>query len=226
MEFSSVSCGRVGVIDYGFGNVTSVLNALAKVELTAEVVTNPDEIRNYEDLVLPGVGAFPSAMSVIRDRGLDVAIRAAADAGANLLGICLGMQLLFEESTEFGVTQGLGLLPGRVEPLVSKDKLSVGLKSTHIAWATVSQVGQTDLAKWLELRAADFYFVHSYAVKPDNFEHIAGESSFMGNCFVAAVQSGNVAGVQFHPERSREVGLELLSHLFRREASAGSRLSK
>ena len=220
-----MSSTRVGIIDYGFGNVTSLVNALSKVELSAEILTNPGEIADCRDLILPGVGAFPSAMSVIRDREIDVAIRAAVDSGARMLGICLGMQLLFEESTEFGPNPGLGILPGRVEPLVPAHKLSAGSKSTHIAWGPVDPVGQTGLSKWFEAHAYDYYFVHSFRAKPEDSNHIAGESSFVGTHFVSAVQSGNVLGVQFHPERSREAGLELLSHLFRGDASAVSRMA-
>jgi len=205
----------ITVIDYGFGNVRSVLNALERSGFEPKVVSAASEVGQSSFIVLPGVGAFGTAMRVISEKRFDQAIRESANNGAQILGICLGMQLLFEKSFEFGEHSGLGLLAGTVGPLVSSEKVSPEVKSTHISWARVGPKNSGRLAQWFSARPHDdYYFVHSYAaqsVPPDN---IAGVSNYRGDPFVSAVEKGNVAGVQFHPERSGEVGLALLTFFF------------
>ena len=205
----------VAIIDYGFGNVRSVVNALETVNLSPQVVSEPEDISDFGHIILPGVGAFATAMRVIEDKGLDDAIRASVNAGANVLGICLGMQLLFGTSLEFGSHPGLGILEGTVVPLVDPADVSPGLKSTHISWERVQPANSGRLSSWFSDSADEYYFVHSFAAQPLSQQIIAGTSHYRGIEFAAAVEHENVAGVQFHPERSGKGGLSLLSHFFR-----------
>ena len=207
----------VSVIDYGFGNVRSVLNALEVGGLNPRVVSNSQDVRNSERIVLPGVGAFATAMNVIVEKGLADAIQGAADSGAKILGICLGMQLLFERSFEFGEHLGLGILDGSVGPLVTPRDVSPGATSTHISWTRVDSENSGSLADWFSTHGDEYYFVHSFAAQQVAQGTIAGISYYRGRPFVSAVERENIAGVQFHPERSGEAGLELLSHFFKDE---------
>lgn len=204
----------VTVIDYGFGNVQSVLNALEKSGLEPQVVSSPRDVEGSSSIVLPGVGAFARAMSVISTTGLDDAIREAVNAGAKILGICLGMQLLFEKSFEFGEHAGLGMLEGVVGPLVPPENVSPQAKSTNISWSEVSPKNSGRLAQWFSAHPREYYFVHSFAARSVPQRTLAGISTYSGTSFVAAIESDNIAGVQFHPERSGEAGLGLLSHFF------------
>ena len=205
---------QITIIDYGFGNVRSVLNALDKCGFEPQVVSTVREVEKSSSIVLPGVGAFATAMRVITNKGLDLAIREAVGSGAAILGICLGMQLLFEESLEFGEHLGLGLLEGTVGPLVPPENVSPEAKSTHISWAQVIPQNYGRLADWFAAQPHEYYFVHSFAAESVPPAAVVGVSRYRGNPFVAAVEAGNVAGVQFHPERSGEAGLGLLSRFF------------
>lgn len=205
---------RVAVIDYGFGNVRSVLNALDICGFEPKVVSAARDVEESRSIVLPGVGAFATAMRVITSKGLDNAIREAIGSGASILGICLGMQLLFEKSLEFGEHSGLGVLEGTVGPLVSAERVSPEAKSTHISWAQVAPHNSGILAEWFVAHQYEYYFVHSFAAESVPPDTVAGYSQYLGNPFVAAVETGNIAGVQFHPERSGEAGLGLLSRFF------------
>jgi len=204
----------VSIIDYGFGNVRSVLNALERSGLDPTVVSKPENVANSENLVLPGVGAFAAAMNVVVEKGLADAIHEAVNSGAKVLGICLGMQLLFERSVEFGEHSGLGILEGSVGPLVAEQDVSPRAKSTHISWTRVDPESSGSLADWFSKHDAEYYFVHSFAAQQVSQDTIAGISYYRGRPFVSAVERENIAGVQFHPERSGEAGLELLSHFF------------
>jgi glutamine amidotransferase len=137
---------HVAVIDYGFGNVRSVLNAIEKAGLEPRIVSTAGEVERSSSIVLPGVGAFATAMRVISHRGLDDAIREAVSSGSSILGICLGMQLLFEKSLEFGQQVGLGIFEGTVGPLVPQETVSPEAKSTHISWAKVAPCNSGRLA--------------------------------------------------------------------------------
>lgn len=204
----------VAIIDYGFGNVRSVVNAVEKSGLTPNVVSKPNEVVNAERIILPGVGAYPTAMRVIVDKGLDQAIRKSVTSGAHVLGICLGMQLLFGSSQEFGVHPGLGILDGIVGPLVAREAISPSSKSTHIAWRPVKAEGSGILSSWFTSHQHEYYFVHSFAAQPLSPRIVAGTAHYRGVPFVAAVERENIAGVQFHPERSGEGGLGLIKHFF------------
>jgi glutamine amidotransferase len=185
------------------GNLTSARMALEHVGAEVEVTSALDRIRAADGVVLPGVGAFPRAMQEIRRLGLDEAIRERHEAGVPILGICLGMQLLFEVSGEMGGDTGLGLLRGSVEPLQTG-----GLKLPQIGWNEVAWHGSSALSDGLPPRTA-MYHVHSFAPHPADPTVVAGTAQY-GEEFVTAVAQGRLFGVQFHPEKSSTHGLALL----------------
>jgi imidazole glycerol-phosphate synthase subunit HisH len=194
----------VAVLDYGMGNLRSVEKALEHVGVRAEITSDPDAAGAADGLVLPGVGAFPRAMGEIRARGLDTLIAARHSAGIPILGICLGLQLLFESTTELGGAEGLGLLPGAVAGLDAD-----GLKVPHIGWSPVRWERASRLVEGIESETP-FYFVHSFAPAP-----IPGDllgSAAYGHRFACAVERDGVFGVQFHPKKSSAAGLRLLAN--------------
>ncbi|MHB1361673.1 MAG: imidazole glycerol phosphate synthase subunit HisH [Thermoleophilia bacterium] len=190
------------IIDYGMGNLRSVEKALEKVGAEVAVSRDPDELRRADRIVLPGVGAFGDAMANLEKRGLVEAIKGEVAAGKPLLGICLGLDLLFEESDEHGRHQGLGLLPGRVE------LLPTNLKIPHIGWNQINIRKESRLLAGIPDGSA-FYFVHSYVVVPGEESDILCETEY-GCTFVSAVERGNIAAFQFHPEKSSSLGLTIL----------------
>jgi glutamine amidotransferase len=192
----------IAVLDYGMGNVRSVQKALEHVGAAPEITRDHGRIRAAAALVLPGVGAFPKAMRAVREHGLDSAIAERLQAGVPVLGICLGMQLLFERSTELGGAEGLGLLPGEVRELDAP-----GLKVPQIGWNAVRWTRESPLTDGLPDPAA-FYHVHSFAPAASNGV-VLGTADY-GREFVSAVQGDGVYGVQFHPEKSGPDGLRLL----------------
>jgi glutamine amidotransferase len=195
---------RITIVDYGMGNLRSVEKALEHVGATATISADPETIRAAEGLVLPGVGAFPRAMERIRQLGLDGLIAERREAGVPILGICLGLQLLFETSTELGGATGLGLLEGPVAELDAD-----GLKVPHIGWSPVRWEGESRLTEGIPSETP-FYFVHSFAPRPEA-EELLGSAAY-GARFACAAQLGNVFGVQFHPEKSSAAGLRLLAN--------------
>jgi glutamine amidotransferase len=196
---------RIAILDYGMGNLRSVEKALEHVGAAATVTNDAAAVRDADGLVLPGVGAFPKAMERVRELGLDELIADRVDAGAPVLGICLGLQLLFESSEELGGADGLGLLPGPVSGLVAP-----GLKVPHIGWAPVRWERDSKLAEGIE-SDTPFYFVHSFAPRPAGEADLLG-SAVYGERFACAAERDNVYGVQFHPEKSSAAGLRLLSN--------------
>jgi imidazole glycerol-phosphate synthase subunit HisH len=196
----------IAIVDYGMGNRRSVEKALehvgAQPRLTADHVT----IRAADGIVVPGVGAFPEAMRRFRAAGLDELIRERAAAGVPVLGLCLGMQLLFEASDEHEGAAGLGLLPGRVTALHAP-------RVPHIGWNLVTFERASALTEGLG-EAAAFYHVHSLAPEPANPDDVVGRGEY-GERFVSIVERGNVMGVQFHPEKSSRDGLALLRNFAR-----------
>ena len=192
----------IAIVDYGMGNLRSVQKALEHVGAEPEITRDHDRIRAAGAIVLPGVGAFPKAMEAIRAHGLDAVIGERVAAGVPLLGICLGMQLLFESSTELGGAAGLGLLPGEVRELDAP-----GLKVPQIGWNEVSWQRESAVTSGLPNPAA-FYHVHSYAPVATNGV-VLGTATYGGD-FVSAVAGDGVFGVQFHPEKSGPDGLRLL----------------
>jgi len=192
----------ITIIDYGMGNLRSVEKALQKVGAEVVVSRDPDDIRRADRMVLPGVGAFGDAMANLQKRGLVEVIKEEVAAGKPFLGICLGLDLLFEESDEHGLHQGLGLLPGRVELLPTE------LKIPQIGWNQVSIRKESGLLEGIP-DGSSFYFVHSYAVVPEVESDILCLTEY-GCTFVSAVERGNIAAFQFHPEKSSSLGLNIL----------------
>ena len=192
----------IAIIDYGMGNLRSVQKCLEKNGFRTAIVSSPDGMAGAGGIILPGVGAFEDAVVNLRSRGLDRAIREAADKGQPVLGICLGMQLFFEVSEEGGSCEGLGIFSGRVR------RFSGDLKVPHMGWNQVQLRGANPLFEGIP-DGSYFYFVHSYYVEPAVEEYIAGETVYGGR-FVSAVADRNVFGVQFHPEKSSELGERLL----------------
>ena len=195
---------RVAILDYGMGNLRSAEKALEHVGATAEVTRDHERVRAADAVVLPGVGAFPRAMEVVRRLGYHELLRERVDAGVPLLGICLGMQLLFESTTELGGADGLGLLDGPVEALAAN-----GHKVPHIGWNPVEWRRESELTAGFEGPTA-FYHVHSFAARPKRQEDVIGVAEY-GTEFVSAVARPPVYGVQFHPEKSGPDGLRLLA---------------
>ncbi|MBS1883755.1 MAG: imidazole glycerol phosphate synthase subunit HisH [Actinobacteria bacterium] len=192
------------VLDYGMGNLRSVEKALEHVGARAAIGADPDQVREADGLILPGVGAFPRAMERIRATGLDDLIHERAAAGTPILGICLGLQLLFERSEELGGAEGLGLLPGAVTMLDAP-----GLKVPNIGWAPVRWERPSPLVSGIPSETP-FYLVHSFVARA-TAEDALGTAEY-GERFVCAVERGNVFGVQFHPEKSSAAGLRLLGN--------------
>ena len=195
----------IAVIDYGVGNLFSLRSSLERIGAQVEITADPQVIRRAEKLILPGVGAFADAAKKLRDSGLDVLLREQAAAGKEILGICLGMQLLFEKSYEFGEHEGLGLLRGSVVPM--EGSIPSGLKIPHIGWNALHFTRDSKLLRFIRNEDC-VYFVHSfYATDCDDSVIATAE---YGKELTAAVQKDNIMGCQFHPEKSGPVGLNIL----------------
>ncbi|MBR6650401.1 MAG: imidazole glycerol phosphate synthase subunit HisH [Clostridia bacterium] len=194
----------VAIIDYGVGNLFSLRSSLSFIGVDAVVTGDPDVIAASDKIILPGVGAFEDAANKLRQSGLDKVIYEEVEKGKKLLGICLGMQMLFEESHEYGVHKGLGLIKGKVLPLADV----VGdLKVPHIGWNSLSLKKESKLYKYVN--QGDFvYFVHSF-YGAECSESISAIAEY-GVEVTASVERDNVYGTQFHPEKSGEVGLSIL----------------
>ena len=203
----------VTVIDYGVGNLLSVSRALQKVGATVSVTSDPVQISSADRLVLPGVGAFEHAMTALSAAGLPTAIKKAVGRGSQLLGICLGMQLLFNQSEEFGEHRGLDLVPGKIVriPDVSTDNRA--LRIPHIGWSTIeidTSHGKLDNSLTISGRNYTVYFVHSYMACPSDSRDVAAWCQYGGHKIPAVISKNNVHGCQFHPEKSGEHGLQIL----------------
>lgn len=200
---------NVTVVDYGMGNIHSLVSALRYLGAQVEVSAEASKISQSSLVILPGVGSFPAAMSIIRERGIDIALRETVEnPSSRLLGICLGMQLLGQASVEDGGADGLGILEFEVRKFGEAEKGSLPLP--HIGFNAVSHNSQSSLFREMG-SSADYYFVHE-------FQCVAGKSSALesvstyGDIFVAAIEDGQVFGTQFHPEKSQTNGLRVLSN--------------
>ena len=193
----------VGIIDYGVGNLFSLQSSFQTIGEAAFVSSDPAELRKADRLVLPGVGAFEDAAAKLRASGLDGFVRQQAAAGKPLLGICLGMQMLFEKSFEYGEHEGLGLLKGQVVPMAGK--IDPTLKIPHMGWNAL-EVKQGRLLA--EVDGQYVYFVHSFYA--EGCEASLAAVTEYGIPITAAVEQGNIFGCQFHPEKSGNVGLSIL----------------
>jgi glutamine amidotransferase len=194
------------VVDYGMGNLRSVQKGFEKVGARAVISRDPEEIAKADKMVLPGVGAFAKCMENLTELGLVPPILDFIKTGKPFLGICLGLQLLFEESEEFGAHEGLKVIPGKVRAF-PKD---MGLKIPHMGWNSVRFTRSHPLFKGIE-DGAYFYFVHSYYVDPENSQDALAESEY-GQSFVCAASKENVVATQFHPEKSQSLGLRILEN--------------
>jgi glutamine amidotransferase len=199
---------QVAVVDYGSGNLRSVAKALERSGLEVDVTGDPVALERCDAVVLPGVGAFADGMANLRAKGLDTALRESIASGRPYLGLCLGLQLLFDESSEHGRNAGLGLLPGRVDRFGDADCDGRPRRVPHIGWNRVRFAGSHPM---LENLPEDdvYYFVHSYRALPDDPAHAVGTTDYGGE-FVAAVARDNLFAVQFHPEKSQGSGKKLL----------------
>lgn len=212
---------KVTVIDYGVGNLLSVQRGLEHCGADVEITANPQAIITARRVVLPGVGAFGNAMNQLHKLQLVEVVQQIADQGVPLLGICLGMQLLLEESEEFGITQGLGLIPGRVIPIPTTAVNGQIPKIPHIGWnGLVLPFNQTQdfwqhqLLKTV-LPGESVYFVHSFMANPSHSQHRIADCIYGDTPIAAVVGQDNVIGCQFHPEKSGEVGLKILKQFLR-----------
>lgn len=199
---------RVTIVDYGLGNLHSVANALTHLGATVDYAEDGKAIAAAERLILPGVGAFADGMRNLTARGQVQALRAFAGSGRPFIGICLGMQLLFDESDEFGTHTGLGIIPGRVERIPAD-----GVKVPHVGWNRLLPARE---GAWTGSLLSDTepgtyaYFVHSFAAKPRNPAHLLAIANYGTDRLTAAVHMGCVTGFQYHPEKSGAAGLAML----------------
>ncbi|MBL8149890.1 MAG: imidazole glycerol phosphate synthase subunit HisH [Blastocatellia bacterium] len=193
------------IIDYGAGNLRSVEKAFKTVISDIYVSSDVETVASADAIVLPGVGAFGDAIKSLTEKGFSEAIHSAVASGTPLLGVCLGYQLLFEESQEFGVHKGLGLLPGRVVRFAESH-----LPVPHVGWNRVKKVQNHPILSSID-DGAFFYFVHSYYVEPGSADDTIGLTEY-GLDFASIAGRGRVVGVQFHPEKSQHVGLQLLKN--------------
>ncbi|CAA6819197.1 MAG: Imidazole glycerol phosphate synthase amidotransferase subunit (EC [uncultured Sulfurovum sp.] len=198
----------IGIVDYNMGNLASVINAFENVGAEIAVESDPSKLQNYEKLILPGVGAFADAMEHLKSNGMDEAVKAYAATGKPLLGICLGMQLLFESSEEFGSSEGLGLIEGKVVAF-DQSKFDRKLKVPHMGWNEMFKQKNIPLFNGLD-KEFYLYFVHSFhAVCDDKY---AIGKTYYGYEFVSAVNKENIYGIQPHPEKSHENGLKIIEN--------------
>jgi glutamine amidotransferase len=195
----------IGILDVGIGNVGSLNSAVYELGFDACLIDNPDLVSNCDSIILPGVGAFSYGINAIKDAGLLESINAHADKKKPLLGICLGMQLLFSHGYEGGKTKGLNLVHGTVKQFKGGPSLNL----PHVGWNEVTQLQSHPIFQGVKTEV-DFYFVHSYRVECDP-EYIIGSTEY-GESFPSVVSSGNVIGVQFHPEKSQKNGLRMLEN--------------
>jgi glutamine amidotransferase len=204
----------VAVIDYGVGNLLSVRRGLEACGATVEVSSDPEVIASSPRVVLPGVGAFADGMRELCARGLDGTVKEVAARGTPLFAICLGMQMLLDESLEFGRTSGLGLIPGRVISVPAVNAEGAPQKIPHIGWSSLEFAGQK--GGWQDTPLQDLcpgdpvYFVHSFMADPIDHADRLADCNYGGVRVSAAIRRNNVFGCQFHPEKSGEVGLTVL----------------
>lgn len=208
---------KVTVIDYGLSNLLSVCHALEHCSAEVLLTSRPQDVLAAQALVLPGVGAFRDGMAGLKRLGLIDPIRRKAGEGIPLLGICLGMQMLFDESEEFGVHKGLGLIPGRVVRIPDTDADGSPQRVPHISWQKLIPAEHLDQETGFAGTALagvrpgqECYFIHSYEAKPGAEEYRLADTVYGGRRICAAARCGSVLGVQFHPEKSGPVGLEIL----------------
>jgi len=198
----------IAVVNYNMGNLRSVENAFLKLGEKVTIVSDPDKLKNFDKLILPGVGAFGDAMDHLKENSMNEAIKSYANSGKPLLGICLGMQLLLESSDEFGEHKGLGLIPGIVRKF-DTSKFKTPLKVPHMGWNELFVQSDSPIFKDLP-KEIYLYFVHSFHAICDE-RYTIGKTEY-GYTFASAVNRDNIYGLQPHPEKSHENGLKILKN--------------
>ena len=202
------------VIDYGIVNLKNILRSFEYIGVPIDSAVDPDQVLKADRIILPGVGAFASGMNELRTRGMDEAVKCIANTGRPVLGICLGMQMLLDSSIEYGQHQGLSLIPGSVVPIPTNSVGMGGRKIPHIGWNALRYPSHASSWKNSCLNRAPegsfFYFVHSFMVVPEKSSHILAQCIYEGLSVTAAIKKDNITGLQFHPERSGPIGLEIL----------------
>ncbi len=202
---------EISIVNYGLGNVYSIQNAILSFGYKVKIVNNAEEILNSSHLILPGVGAFNHAMGVLSDSNLDQAIKEYSKEGRYILGICLGMQLLFDQSSENNITSGLKLLSGNVEKFSKKNNYKI----PQIQWNEMTIQNESKLMNGLS-RKEFFYFLHSFYVDKETVDaRNIGTTNYSEQEYVSLIEKDNVFGVQFHPEKSGQTGLNLLQNFIR-----------
>jgi glutamine amidotransferase len=206
---------KIAVIDYGIGNVRSILNAFENQGADVFLTNSKDAILKSDGLVLPGVGAFSHGMNNLEYYDLVDVIKKYVVSGKPFMGICLGMQLLFEESEEFGQTSGLGLISGKVVKLPTKDDKNE--KLPHVSWNEINCKANKWCGTVLDgvKKGSDMYFVHSFVAQPDNENHVLSITEYSDYNFCSSVKKGNIYGCQFHPEKSGKVGLKIIKNFIK-----------
>lgn len=204
----------IGIIDYGMGNLHSVCSALKRINQPYILSGDPVELQKTDGLLLPGVGSFKDAMSELEKTGLADFIKNEAKNGKPLMGICLGMQLLFDGSSENGITEGLGLLPGRVERFTGTTSDGRSYKVPHMGWNDLNFL-QNDQPLVKGIDEGHVYFVHSFVVQTENKEVLAAVAHYEDVEVPAVVGSGRIMGTQFHPEKSSVTGMSMLQNFCR-----------
>jgi len=197
---------RIAIVDYGMGNIKSVINAVNKTAGHVELVSDPEQLREFDKLILPGVGAFAQAINAIHRTGLADSLNEYRVSGKSILGICLGMQLMCSVSEEDGEHQGLGWVAARVTPIPAGH----GYVVPHMGWNEVVFQHEHSILEGVT-SGSDFYFVHSYCVQCENNSNILGATGYVLP-FASMIHNENVIGMQFHPEKSQWVGLKLISN--------------
>lgn len=203
---------NIAIIDYGMGNLKSVKKALLALDFKAEITANPEDILKADKVILPGVGAFRDAIQTLNETSLSEAIREVVKKGTPLLGICLGMQLMFDKSYEYGEYEGLGLLSGEIIHFKSENMLQENgdsLKVPHMGWNNLEIVKAEPLFKGIE-DGSSVYFVHSYYLETS--EDIVSGYTTYGSHIAVAAQKDNIFATQFHPEKSGTIGLQILKN--------------
>lgn len=207
---------HITLLDYGMANLLNVARAFEHCGASVTIIDNADDVHRADRLVVPGVGAFEHALQEIRSRHFDQAIQAFAKSGKPLMGICVGMQMLFDGSEEFGTHDGLGILPGRVMAIPARTVDGHSQRVPHIGWSHLvpaegARPWEATLLSPFAGQDPAFYFVHSFAAQPDNPQDRVADCMYGGHRICAAVQRDNVVATQFHPERSGDAGLALIS---------------